>query len=439
MRIKADLRKHRFLSHLSWIWVFIGLMVFVVIHHLHFAPVFHEQFAGDFQPVRPLSWGAILCFIIVGLVMMSQRRLPYSNNFEFLVVASFLATSALLMCLVATRTFYSGTYLLTLLIVQIVWFGMEVLFRNFFVIYKFGIFPASIPLSKADFPEHEVIFFKQDDAGPRQEMDAVVVDFNVRLDAPLQALLTEYQRKGVPLMPLNMFLEDVWGRIPVELLNDSLPFGSAASFRPYLFVKPILDRIVALLGLVVAAPIIALAVLAVRLSSPGSAVFRQERVGMNGWPFIIYKLRTMHDGMDKLGAFAASRNDERLTGIGRYLRKFHIDELPQLLNVLRGEMAIVGPRPETSELTEVYKQEIPGYILRNQVRPGVTSWALIHQGNVSGVEATKVKLSYDLYYLKHASCLLDAYIIIKTIWVIIVGIETLHAPGGMRMRRKKSV
>lgn len=127
----------------------------------------------------------------------------------------------------------------------------------------------------------------------------------------------------------------------------------------------------------------------------------------------------------------------KVTAIGNLLRKFHIDELPQLLNVVKGDMALVGPRPETVELTEVYKQAIPGYILRNEIRPGVVSWALIHQGNVSGIEDTAVKLSYDLFYLKHISLFLDFYIILKTIWIMLSGTEKLSSPNGLRMFSRK--
>lgn len=432
MHIKTHLKKHRFSPFLSWIWAFAGLAALGAVHRVHFAPIFMEQFNGDLSPIRPLYWGAIFCYLVVSWLMISERRLPYSNNFEVLVITSLLGTCALLLFLAAAREFYSGTYLFVLFCCQVIWLGMEVFFRNRFVTYRFGVFPTSLNLSPEHFPEHDVFHVAPTDEPSRHAVDAVVVDFNAPLDPERQSQLAKYRAAGVPILPLGMFLESVWGRISTAQTNEVMAFASAA-LRPYLLVKPVLDRLIALVGLLATAPIVVAAAAAVKMTSPGPALFRQERVGLNGRPFMILKLRTMLPGVEKLGAFAVAGDDKRLIRIGGFLRRFHIDELPQLLNVLKGDMAIVGPRPETSELTELYKREIPGYALRNQVLPGVTSWALIHQGNVSGIEDTQVKLSYDLFYLKHASCFLDFYIIVKTIWVMAFGIERLHSPDGLRV------
>ena len=430
MHIKTNLRKHRYSPFLSWAWLLAGALAFMCIHHVHFAPIFAERFQGDAMPVRPLYWGAIACYLAVGWSMFSGRKLPYSNNFEVLSLTSFLAICTLLLFLAATREFYSGTYLLVLFCFQLAWLGIEVWFRNRFVAYRFAVFPSSIPLSAGDFLEHDIVFLGARDepaeAAWMDGVDAVVVDFTVNLSPTSRALLSRCQRAGIPILPMNLFLENVWGRIPVELFND-MAIGNI-SFRPYLLVKPVLNWCAAFAGLLVVTPVVLVAAGVVKLTSSGPAFFCQERVGMKGKSFTIYKLRTMHEG-DSAGINVG----EKVTAIGGILRRYHIDELPQLVNVLKGDMALVGPRPETVELSDLYEKEIPGYILRNQVRPGVTSWALIHQGNVSGVENTRIKLSYDLFYIKHASCFLDAYIVLKTIWIIVFGIETLTSPAGPRI------
>jgi lipopolysaccharide/colanic/teichoic acid biosynthesis glycosyltransferase len=437
MHIKKGMKKHRFSPLLSWLWLLAGLAVFVCIHRVYFLPTFLVQFQGDLSMVKPLYWGGIACCLAVGWSMLSGRKLPYSNNFEVLLVTSLFFVCVLLFFLAATREFYSGTYLLTLECVMVFWFGMEVCFRNRFVTYRFIVLPSSIPLSREDFLEHDVVFWKEDDDTHRfDEVDAVVVDFTISLHPPLQKLLSQYQQIGMPVIPLSEFLENVWGRIPIGMFGGAMGPGNTP-FRPYLLLKPLLERIIAFAGLLVTAPVVLAAALAVKMTSAGPILFCQQRVGRKGVPFTIYKLRTMRNGTDGPAGRDGIENDRDVTAIGRLLRRYHLDELPQLINVLKGDMALVGPRPETVEFTEVYKGEIPGYILRNQMLPGVTSWALIHQGHVHGVRDTAVKLSYDLFYLKHVSLFLDFYIIIKTVWIMVTGIEKLSSPNGLRVFAKK--
>ena len=420
---------------LSWSWALLGFLVFTILVHAVFMPVFAEQFTDNMTAVKPLFWGSCICYFIVGWFMISERRLPYANNFEVLASTAFVLTCLLLLFLAAAREFYSGTYLAIFLGFQWLWFGLEVYFRNHFISYRFLAFPTAFTLTAEDFPEHDVSFAADPEAFTLDGFDAVIVDFNSELNTAWMASLAQCQNAGIPIIPLNAFLENAWGRIPLETSNFAV-LAFSASFRPYLVIKPMMERLAAGIALILAAPVLFAAALMVKCTSRGPALFRQSRVGLDNKPFTIYKLRTMRDGSEQLGAYATTENDERLTRIGSFLRKYHIDELPQLLNVVKGDMAIVGPRPETTELTELYAKHIKGYRLRNAMRPGVTSWALIHQGNVSGIEATKIKLSYDLYYLKHVSSFLDFYIILKTLWVMLIGIETLKSPTSLKIFTK---
>jgi lipopolysaccharide/colanic/teichoic acid biosynthesis glycosyltransferase len=148
-------------------------------------------------------------------------------------------------------------------------------------------------------------------------------------------------------------------------------------------------------------------------------LFTQERVGLWGRAFRVYKFRTMRVAPQE-GAYAGEE-EGRITPLGRFLRRYRLDELPQLLNVLKGEMGLVGPRPEQRVLAEAYAREIPLYALRHTVRPGLTGWAQVHQGYAEGKEETLVKLSYDLYYIKHLSFFLDLRILLRTLWVVLTG------------------
>jgi len=160
---------------------------------------------------------------------------------------------------------------------------------------------------------------------------------------------------------------------------------------------------------------------AVRLTSPGPVLYRQTRVGLQGAPFVVYKFRSMRtDAEAETGAVWASKDDPRVTWLGKYLRRFRLDEMPQLFNVLRGDMAIVGPRPERPEFVRTLSEKIPFYAHRHCVKPGITGWAQINHKYGDTLEDTITKLEYDLYYIKNISPSLDGYIIFHTAKVMLL-------------------
>jgi exopolysaccharide biosynthesis polyprenyl glycosylphosphotransferase len=173
---------------------------------------------------------------------------------------------------------------------------------------------------------------------------------------------------------------------------------------------------VAVIGIVVAFPIMLLTALAVRLSSPGAVLYRQTRVGLDNTLFTVYKFRSMRiDAEVGTGAVWAQKDDPRVTAVGRTLRRLRLDELPQLFNVVRGEMSIVGPRPERPEFVKALNEQIPYYRQRHCVRPGITGWAQINYKYGDSLQDTITKLEYDLYYIKNMSLALDNYIIFHTL------------------------
>ncbi|AZB44594.1 exopolysaccharide biosynthesis polyprenyl glycosylphosphotransferase [Bacillus sp. FJAT-42376] len=178
------------------------------------------------------------------------------------------------------------------------------------------------------------------------------------------------------------------------------------------------DIILALIGLILSSPIVLITMLAIKLESPGAALFFQERVGLKGHKFNVIKLRSMRTDAEKNGAQWASKNDPRVTKIGAFIRKTRIDELPQFYNVLKGDMSLIGPRPERPMFAEDFEREIPGFSQRLAVKPGLTGWAQVN----GGYDITpKEKLQHDLYYISNMSFVLDLKIIFKTIRVIFTG------------------
>jgi exopolysaccharide biosynthesis polyprenyl glycosylphosphotransferase len=176
------------------------------------------------------------------------------------------------------------------------------------------------------------------------------------------------------------------------------------------------------LGLVVCFPIMIVMAILIKLDSKGPVLFRQERVGKDGKTFQLLKFRSMFlDAEEKTGPVCAKQNDVRATRVGRIIRKLHLDELPQFINVLRGDMSFVGPRPERPEFVKELSEKIPFYNQRHAIKPGITGWAQIkHQYGASISDALE-KLQYDLFYVKNLSALLDLYIILQTVRIVILG------------------
>jgi exopolysaccharide biosynthesis polyprenyl glycosylphosphotransferase len=196
--------------------------------------------------------------------------------------------------------------------------------------------------------------------------------------------------------------------------------GSTTSFSPaYAPVKRAIDLVAALLVALAVLPLFPLVAFAIRIDSPGSVFYRQDRVGLDGRTFRIYKFRTMRSDAERHGAVWASEGDPRVTRVGGFMRRSRIDELPQLLNVVRGEMTFVGPRPERPEFTSLLEQELPGYGQRQRVKPGLTGWAQIRYQYASSIQDTETKLEYDLYYVRHRSLLFDLRILFQTIPVVL--------------------
>lgn len=224
---------------------------------------------------------------------------------------------------------------------------------------------------------------------------------------------------------LIQFYEEMWLKVPLYYLGSRwfmLTEGFNLLGNPIrLRLKRLLDVMVSGGMLVAATPIMALAWLAIRLESPGPAIYRQIRTGKDGQDFVIFKFRSMTVDAEKNGAQWASKNDNRITRVGNFIRKTRIDELPQLFNILGGSMSFVGPRPERPEFNVDLNEQVPFYNMRHLVQPGLTGWAQVLYPYGASVEDSIEKLQYDLYYIKKYSLWMDISIILKTVQVVLFG------------------
>jgi sugar transferase (PEP-CTERM system associated) len=238
---------------------------------------------------------------------------------------------------------------------------------------------------------------------------------------PLRELL-DCRISGIPVTDLAGIYERLRGEVPLESLKASwLIYGQGfaqGGFRG--FVKRAFDVVVALVMLLLTLPIMLLTALAIRSEGPGPVVYHQERVGLGGRRFMCLKFRSMSVDAEKDGvARWAARADPRVTRVGAFIRKVRIDELPQLINVLRGEMSFVGPRPERPSFVQELKRDIPFYDIRHSVKPGVTGWAQVRYSYGASVEDARKKLQFDLYYVKNHSLFLDLLILVETVRVVL--------------------
>jgi lipopolysaccharide/colanic/teichoic acid biosynthesis glycosyltransferase len=251
---------------------------------------------------------------------------------------------------------------------------------------------------------------------------AIVADFSAKLPDEWEAFLADAALAGRIVYQVKQLSESLTGRVELEHLSEN-SFGSLLPARGYFYLKGLADFLFALLLLPFALPVMALVAIAILIDSRGPVFFRQKRVGHAGKPISVYKFRTMRavDITDEREALMTSQKDVRITRVGRALRTLRLDELPQILNILKWEMSWIGPRPEAELLSGWYTKEIPFYRYRHVVKPGISGWAQVNQGHVATVEDVHRKLQYDFYYIKYFSPWLDVLIVFRTIKTVLTG------------------
>ncbi len=258
----------------------------------------------------------------------------------------------------------------------------------------------------------------------REAVSDVIVAIMGEMQGSMFQALLDAQEKGVEIVRMPVAYEELLNRLPIEHLEADWILRSFVDqvrvSGMYQIAKRLLDVAGGLVGLALFALMYPWIASAILIESGRPILFYQERLGRGGHIFHVLKLRTMHQDAEADGeAHWAEEGDPRATAVGRILRKAHLDEFPQFWNVLKGQMSLVGPRPERPELVDELEQEIPFYRARLLVKPGITGWAQINYGKGASVEGSAEKLEYDLYYIKHRNLLLDLWIILRTIGAVI--------------------
>ena len=257
-------------------------------------------------------------------------------------------------------------------------------------------------------------------------IETLIVATSLAREPKLLKILRPLRYHGIEILDYASFYELIAEEIPLNHIDDEwLLHAAMNSSRIHIRkIKRIMDVTAAFLGLIISWPIWLLTAVAIRLDSKGPILYRQRRAGLDGQPYTVLKFRTMYSGAEaESGAVWALKHDNRITRVGRFLRKSRIDEIPQLVNVLRGQMSLVGPRPERPEFIDQLAEKIPFYQERLLVPPGVTGWAQVKFPYAASIAASRRKLQFDLYYIKHMSLFLDLLILLKTFKTIAVGLR----------------
>ncbi len=402
---------------------FIGAVILGIL-----LPVFLRwglNIEGWLQDVQVNTIVASGIAVLVGLMALQQlTNFPGVRESYYLIpvlLVSFLATFAVLLF---ARIEYNRFLFPSSFIITVLWVFFAQSIGRRYRPMRLAVIPGGEAEALVGLAGVEWLPLGQPRA-PGVPISGIVVDLDRDLSPEWERFIADCAVGGTRVLNVKQVRESLTGRVAIAHLSENT-LGSINPDALYLKIKQVADWLLALVMLVVLAPVLVGAAIAIRLDSRGPIFFKQRRVGFRGRLFEVIKFRTMRDGAaaDPATAVAAAMtkvDDPRITRVGRILRRTRIDELPQIFNILRGEMSWIGPRPEAEPLSRWYENELPFYRYRHIVRPGISGWAQVNQGHVTDVSAVHQKLHYDFYYIKNFSAWLDALIVLRTLRTIVTG------------------
>ncbi|MDP1967474.1 MAG: sugar transferase [Reyranella sp.] len=402
----------------AWIDASLGFVFCVILPIPLYAPA--GPFAKEFGPTEFTIVATAIAYAIVwycGRRLDAFPRATLQGNMGYVAPIAVLTYALVAALLLLLRLDYSRFQLFGSGILTVLWMAVAAQMRARYMIRNYAVIPKA---SIATMPElHACRWLDFDEVQRRQtRVDAIVADLSAELpDGQIEAL-ADAAIAGVPVLDRRYIVESLTGRTPLGGLTPN-EFGALLPSRQYLVVRRVIEFILTVAVLPLLAVILAVVAAWIRYDSPGPVFFVQSRVGRRGRVFRMFKFRTMYHGAQ--GPSFTATSDPRVTRAGTFLRRCRFDELPQMFNVLKGDMSWVGPRPEALSLEQGYVRDIQHFALRGIVRPGVTGWAQINQGYAHDPDAMRSKLEYDLYYLKHCSLWLDLVIVLRTFAVVFRG------------------
>lgn len=405
-------------------WALLGLPLFGA--HLAVAGFAHH--AGYVTHVfsQTLLW-SVAPYLLAFVLLHRTLHLPAMEGNSLVGLSATVPFCALLFGFAAFHLEYSRGALLVAYLTTLawIWFGYRRYVSNYVPVFGYtdpgalAQLEAIVAMPGAAPPGTRMRFQPIRSLEEAVHCDGLMLERNATADPERTRVLARFKLSHVRVYSVERIGEMLTGRVGLAHIDENFLDDYAAHYL-YGYLKRLIDVATVLCVAPVALPAALLVALAIRLDSPGPALFRQVRVGLFGKPFTMLKFRSMSAAADTAAQFATPR-DPRVTRVGRVIRKYRLDEIPQLWNVLTGEMSLIGPRPEQAPMVERFADTIPYYPYRHLVRPGLSGWAQVQQGYAGSHEETVTKLSYDLYYVKHCSFALDLLVTVKTIRTLLTG------------------
>lgn len=421
LRVRGSETIRRASRMLTWALLglaFLGLTIALATLARHAGVVTHVF-------TNTLLW-SLLPYGCAFLLLHRALHLPSLEGNSLIGAATTLPFAALLFVVIAFHLEYSRGAMLLAYFTTLawIWFGYRRYVHNYVPVFGYTDATALEQLEQifsmpGGSPASPTQFRAINSLSDAVHCDGLMLDRNATADPERTRALAQFKLSHVRMYSVERIGEMLTGRVGLTHIDENFLDDYAAHYF-YGFTKRLIDLTAVICLAPLALPIGLAVAVAIRLESPGPAVFRQVRVGLFGKPFTMLKFRSMGVDASAPAQFAA-RRDPRVTRVGRVIRKYRLDEIPQLWNVLMGHMSLIGPRPEQVPMVEDFERTIPYYPYRHLVRPGLSGWAQVQQGYAGTHAETVTKLSYDLYYVKHCSFALDLLIAVKTLRTMMTG------------------
>lgn len=378
-----------------------------------------NDFSTPNQPLINVIIGSLISYAISSLMMHKLGRFPGSRPLTYLLPTVAISILALIAGINLFRFEYSrlaltAAFFVVLVITYIEFKYLQKKQNGQYAIVPFGFYKPLVDFSQEKFT---ILNTPEFDA---KKYVGIILDNRVELPHDWQQFIAEALSNDVHIFKAVTAYESVTGKSPLNQYGETT-YGELQVAPIYLPLKRILETTLIILSTPITLPIVTITAIAIKLESTGPAFFTQKRVGKGGKEFKMYKLRSMCLDSEVDGAKFAGEDDPRITRIGKVIRKLRIDEIPQFLNILKGDMALIGPRPEQAGFVKEFEKSIPLYSYRHVVRPGITGWAQVTHGYAADEDATREKLAHDFYYVKNLSLWLDLDIVFKTIKTMLTG------------------
>jgi lipopolysaccharide/colanic/teichoic acid biosynthesis glycosyltransferase len=364
-----------------------------------------------------LIWSSVAA--VFGFVLMKQLTIyPGKHSVTYILPCLVFSYGMVALAIFLLRTDYSRYVVGASFVTVVTWLHIDYRMREHHFLPLLAIVPGGNQHGLTDIGQARWIELSSP-AIQLRAVEGVVADLNANMGERWERFIAKCVLAGIPVHDAKSVVENLTGRVQIKHLSEN-SFGSVLPSNFYLKMQRCLDLILAALLLPFFMLIMSVAAIAIKLESKGPVFFTQQRMGYRARIFSIHKLRSMRVDVAH-GQQFTDDDDARITKVGKFMRTYRIDELPQIINIIKGEMSWIGPRPESLSLADWYASEIPFYIYRHAVRPGISGWAQVMQGNVAKIDAATIKLQFDFYYIKHFSPWLDILIVLKTVQTILSG------------------